>query len=90
MKDLRLNRHVKRRRRLVRDQKSGTAGQGDGDDYSLLHSTGKLMWILDGTLSWDSHQFQHVLGLFPGIILIQVFVTLKALCNLLPNGEYRV
>ena len=44
--DLRLDRHVERRRRLVADQHFRLAGQHHRDDRPLPHSTGELVRVL--------------------------------------------
>ena len=43
--DLELHRHVQRRRRLVRDQDLGPAGQRDGDHHALPHAARQLVRI---------------------------------------------
>ena len=46
VEDLRLNRHVERRCRLVRDEELRLARERHCDHYSLAHSAGELMWIV--------------------------------------------
>ena len=46
MDDLRLERHVERRRRFVGDQQRRVHHQRHGDAYSLAHATGKLVRVL--------------------------------------------
>ena len=48
--DLRLNRHIQRRRRLVGDQQLRVAAQRHGDHRALAHAAGKLVRILLGAL----------------------------------------
>ena len=43
--DLRLDRHVERRGRLVGDQQVGIGGKRHGDDDALLHAAGQLVRI---------------------------------------------
>ena len=44
--DLRLDRDVERRRRLVGDDQLGLAGQRQGDDDALAHAAGELVRVL--------------------------------------------
>ena len=46
LEDLRLNRHVQRRRRLVGDQHRRPARQRHGDHHALPHAAGQLVRIL--------------------------------------------
>ncbi len=46
LEDLRLDRHVERRRRLVGDDQLGVAGQCDRDHDALAHAARELMRIL--------------------------------------------
>ena len=50
LQDLRLNGHIERRRRLVRDQKLRLARQSDRDHHTLAHTAGQLVRILLQTL----------------------------------------
>ena len=43
LEDLRLDRHVERRRRLVGDQELGLAGDGHGDHHPLAHAARELV-----------------------------------------------
>ncbi len=45
VQDLRLDRDVQRRRRLVRDQQLGLTGQGHRDHDSLRHATGEFVGV---------------------------------------------
>ena len=44
--NLRLNGHIKRRCRLVRDQNLWITGQCDGDHDTLAHTAGKLVGVV--------------------------------------------
>ena len=69
LQDLGLDGHVQRRGRLVRDQKPGVAGKGDGDHHALLHTAGELVRIVVHPLAPDAHQLQHVPRLPQGLRL---------------------
>ena len=42
LEDLRLDRDVQRRRRLVQDEQLGVVGDGHGDDHALAHAAAQL------------------------------------------------
>ena len=44
--DLRLDRHIERGGRFIRDEQLRFAGKGDGDHHPLAHTAGKLMRVL--------------------------------------------
>ncbi len=46
LQDLRLDRHVERRRGLVGDEDLGFACQRHGDHHALLHATAHLVWVV--------------------------------------------
>ena len=46
VENLRLNRDVERRRRLVCDHQRGPAGQGEGDQHALPHAAGELVRVV--------------------------------------------
>ena len=48
VQDLRLDRHVERRRRLVEEEKRGVAGERGGDQRALLHPAAQLVRIRAG------------------------------------------
>ena len=56
---LRLNGHIQRGRRLVRDQKLRVTCKRNGDDDTLLHTTGELVRVVAVTLCGDANHLQH-------------------------------
>ncbi len=75
--DLRLDRHVQRRGRLIGDQHARIAGQCHGDHRPLAHAAGKLVRILPRPLLRlrDLHVAQHLhrllLCIGAGDVLVQ-------------------
>ena len=90
MKDLCLDRYIQCGCRFIRNQQFRTAGKGDCNNNSLLHSTGKLMRIFNRTFSRNSNKLQHIFRFLPGFFTIHLFMTKQTLCNLLSHGKYRV
>ena len=62
--DLRLNRHVQGRRRLVRDEQCGAAGDGDGQADALAHAARQLMRVVAQPVDriGDAHRVQQLAG----------------------------
>ena len=60
LENLRLNRNVQRRGRLVGDEKLWVAGQRDGDDDPLLHPARKLVGIFAEPLARDADHLEHL------------------------------
>ena len=62
LEDLRLDGHVQRGGRLIRDQELGVAGQRHRDHHPLPHPAGKLVRILADPLlgDGDADQLQHL------------------------------
>ena len=87
---LRLYRNVQRRGGLVCYQKLRMAGEGDGDDYALLHAAGKLVRVLAEALLWYTYEFQGFFGLFPGFDKRALIVQPYDLHYLLSDAVYRV
>src|SRR5699024_8982296 len=52
VQNLCLNGYVQSGSRLVTDQDLWTAGNSDCDNYTLSHTTGKLVWILIIAALW--------------------------------------
>ena len=71
IENLCLDRHVQRRRRLVRDQQLGVADQPHGDHHPLPHAAGKLVGVLLHPLGHvvDAHQLQHLHGALRRVLL---------------------
>ncbi len=76
LQDLRLDRDIQRRCRLVRDQEAGVAGEGHGDHDALPHPAGELVGMLADALGrvGDPHQVQHLDGLPHRLFLVQLLV----------------
>ena len=90
---LRLNRHIQRRGRFVRDQQVGFVRHGDRDHHALAHPARELVRELGIALFWVGHadkrqQLDHPrLDLILGVIGI---VQLHCLSDLLANAQNRV
>ena len=67
--DLRLDRHVERRRRLVGDQKLRVVGERHGDHHALAHAAGHLVRIGAQALlgRGNAHLLEHVERPLPGL-----------------------
>ena len=92
IEDLRLNGYVKRRCRLVGNQKLWPADHGHGDHHTLTHTTGKLMWIFSISLFMrrDSYFCKHFNAADLRLIFVTAVMDDKCLIQLFSNGLYRV
>jgi hypothetical protein len=92
VKDLRLDRHVERSRRLVGDQQFGVAGQRHGDHHALPHAAGELVGIFPhpARRRGDSDQGEHLNGAGFGVLCRETFVKPQRLADLAANGQHRV
>ena len=92
LQDLRLNRHVQRRRRLVGNQHRRTAGERHGNHHALAHAAGKLMRVAtqNGLRLRNAHQLQHPSGLAERFIAAQPLMQADGLGDLFPDRENRV
>ena len=92
LQDLRLNRHVQRRRRLIGDQHRRTAGERHGNHHPLAHAAGKLMRVApqNGLRLRNAHQLQHASRFPERLIAAQPLMQADGLGNLLPDRENRV
>ncbi len=66
--DLRLDRDVEGRGRLIGDEQLRLAGQGHGDHHALAHAAGELVRVAreDVARLGDAHEVEHPQGLGPG------------------------
>ncbi len=90
--DLRLDGHIQRRSRLVRNQYVGITCKRNGNHHPLAHTPGHLMGIVVNPLlrTWDIYHLQHVNGFLPRRILVELLMDHQALHDLFPNGHGRV
>jgi hypothetical protein len=74
VQDLRLRRHVERRRRLVRDQQVGIVDQGHRDHHALPHAARELVRVvIDAAVSArDSDRVQQLARACRGLLLRHV------------------
>ena len=92
IEDLRLDRHVERGGRLVRDQELWFAGQRDRDRHALPHAAGKLMRILRQPLLGRGNadgreQFDAALA---GGGVVELEMLLQRLDQLRADREHRI
>ncbi len=71
---------------LVRDQEVRVAGQCDGYDHALLHSSRELVRVLRYARARDADHLQHGHGLLQGFIVVHPLVDLDAFGDLLADG----
>ena len=90
--DLRLNRHIQRRRRLIRNQHLRIAGQRDGDHHPLPHPAGKLMRKVAQPAFGirNAHQFQQFLCPRLRRALVHPHMPDQRLAQLVAHGKHRV
>ena len=88
IEDLRLDRDIERRRRLVGDQELRTARQRHRDHHALAHAAGKLMRIVvDAALRIrDLNQRQHVDGSLQHGAAAQALMQRDHLADLVADG----
>ena len=89
MEDLRLDRHVERRRGLVRDQERRLAEQGHGDHDPLLHPAREFVGVgRDARLGLgDPHHVEHRDGPGAGLVPLDPEPELQDLAQLLLDAE---
>jgi hypothetical protein len=90
--DLRLDRHIERRCRLVGDDEFGVAGEPDGDHHALAHAPGELMRILlEPRLGLgNADQPQEFDGARPRLFLVHTEMDGKGLADLQADLEERI
>ena len=91
-KNLRLNRNVKCRRRLVGDQNLRSAGECHRNHDALTHTARKLVRILphDRLGVRNLYVVEHLDGVRHRLFFSHVLVNHKGLGELTPDGEHRV
>ena len=92
VEDLRLDRHVERRRRLVGDQEPRAARERDRDHHALPHAAGEAMRIVVEPLgrARNPDLFEEVHCALPGLLLRDVPVREDRLRDLRPDLQGRV
>ena len=92
LQDLRLDRNVQSRGRLVRDEQLRLAGQCHGDHDTLTHTAGQLMRILlgDDVRIRDLDIGQHFNDLCGSLLLRHALMDNERLADLTGHGEDRV
>ncbi len=92
VEDLRLDRDVERRRRLVRDQHLGHAGQRDGDHHALPHAARELVRIFlePAALVRDMDGAQHLRRAVERRPAAQPLVQHADLGDLLADGQHGI
>ena len=90
--DLRLDRHVQRRRRLVRNQKRRFAAKRHGDHDALAHAAGKGMRIFFHDAVGIGHPDppKDLLRPFFRLFFGKMKMPPDALRNLVPDRKYRI
>ena len=69
-----LDGHIQRGSRFIGKNQLRLANQCDGDDYSLLHTTGKFMRVFVLAVSRNPHHFHHVIHRFIQIGFAHIFI----------------
>ena len=90
LQDLRLDRHVQRRGRLVGNQQLRLTHQRDGNDHALLHTAGKLVRVFIFALGRNADQRQNFVYFFFDLLRMQLRVYFQTLRDLLAHGHDRV
>ena len=92
LQDLRLNRHIQSRRRLVRNQKLRLTGKRHSNHDTLPHTSRKLVRILFETLIRliDSYQLQKLFRPFPCLRFVLIRMQKHRFHNLVANRINRV
>jgi hypothetical protein len=90
--DLRLDRHVQRRGRLVGDQHLGIARQCHRDHDPLAHAARHLVGVVVGALLGlrDGYPAQHVDGLVHGLAPRDALMQSDRLADLASDGVERI
>ena len=90
--NLRLNRHVQRRRRFICDQHIRVAGQSDGNHHPLAHAAGKLVGIGFQSLLRirNANQLQQLNRAGLGLLFVHPHMFAQGFHDLHAHGEYRV
>ena len=92
IENLRLNRHIERRRRFVGDQQLGGAGQRHCDHHALRLAAGYLMGIGVDAFLWfgNSDHAQQFDGALPARLPAQTLVDVQHFGNLVADFEHGV
>jgi hypothetical protein len=92
LQDLRLDRHVQRRGRLVGDQERRLPRQRHRDHHSLAHAARELVRITveHVTRLGDAHQLEHAQRFGPRLRRALALVLADRLGDLVARGEHRV
>ena len=90
--DLRLDGHVERGRRLVRDEDRRVAGKRHRDHGPLSHATGELMGVVIQPLGClgNTHHRQQLPCPIPGLFVTHALVQLEGLHDLKAHSKDRV
>ena len=90
--NLRLDRHVERRRRLVGDDQLGLAAQRHGDHHPLAHAAAEMVGILFqpplGIGNSDHAQQLHRPRV--GFLALDAHMMFECFGDLTPDGEHRI
>ncbi|KAG1170360.1 hypothetical protein G6F35_017224 [Rhizopus arrhizus] len=91
-KDLPLDRHVQRRRGLIRNDQAGRIQQRDGDRYALPHAARQLVRI--GAQAFlrrrDAHHRQRLQGALARLFARHLMVRLHGLDHLRVHTQHRI
>ncbi len=92
VEDLRLDRHIQRRGRLIGDQQFRIARQRHRDHHTLTHAAGQLVRILAHAprRRGNADQCQHVDRLLLGVARVHALMKLYRLADLPADGQHRI
>src|SRR5436190_15564057 len=92
VEDLRLDRHVERRRRLVGDEQLRLAGQRHRDHRPLAHTARELMRVVGEARvrARDADLVEQLCGPGPRRLAVHAEVRLERLADLPADGQHRI
>ena len=92
VEDLRLDRHVERRRGLVRDQELRLAGERHRDHRALAHAARELVRVVaqPRPRAWDADPVEQLGGTVVRRVLVHAEVRLEHLPDLTADRQHRI
>ena len=91
VQNLRLNGYIQCGRGLIGDEHARIIGNCDGNDHALAHAARELVreGLQPQVRVGDAHEVEQLRGLFEGLLLADVPMSLNCLHQLRPNIEDR-